>query len=89
MSYLALPEFDQALAAFWNGLLIRLVIGLAAKDATPIALPPMALPAPVTALMALPAEEDISPAWMDCQPALSARIPVRMPEDFLAASKPP
>ena len=35
------------------------------------------------------AEVLISPAWMDCHPALSARIPVSSAVDFFAASKPP
>ena len=50
-----------------------------------MALPPTAL----AAFMTLPAEEDISPACTACQPALSARMPVRMEDDFFAASKPP
>ena len=54
----------------------------------------MTLPAvPVTRPLALPtafpAEADMSPAWMDCQPALSARIPVNREVDFLATSKTP
>ena len=67
--------------------------GFVATSATlPVALsaaPPTAFAAPVTPPISLPAEPDISPACTDCQPALSARMPVSRPVAFLATSKRP
>ena len=90
---LPVPRFDHALPIAANGRLARFVSGFAANPTTvpavfsPVPATPFATP--VTLPIAFAAEVDISPAWIDCQPALSARMPVSSAVDFFAASKPP